>query len=74
MSIKDSIFKMIKLTDKLETMNKDIKSMTDDLIRVDRRLVRVETIVEISEKRLNREIMENENNKDRLITELDKQQ
>lgn len=50
MSIKDSIIKMIKLTDKVESMNKDIKAMTGDLKDVDRRLVRIETVVEFAGK------------------------
>jgi len=50
MSIKESILKMIKLTDKVEGMNKDIKAMTNDLRDVDRRLVRIETIVEFTGK------------------------
>lgn len=57
MSIKDSIVKMIKLTDQVEAMNKDIKEMTDDLRDMDRRLVRIETIVEFAGKNaINRQI------------------
>ncbi|MCF6288879.1 MAG: hypothetical protein L3J53_06570 [Proteobacteria bacterium] len=52
MSFKNAVLKMIKLTDKVDSMNDKIISMTDDLKDVDRRLVRVETIVEFAEKGL----------------------
>lgn len=52
MSFKDAVLKMIRLTDKVDSLNDKIVSMTDDLKDVDRRLVRVETIVEFAEKGL----------------------
>jgi len=52
MSFKDTVLKMIRLTDKVDSLNDKIVSMTDDLKNVDRRLVRVETIVEFAEKGL----------------------
>lgn len=52
MSFKDAVLKMIRLTDRVDSMNDKIISMTDDLKDVDRRLVRVETIVEFAEKGL----------------------
>ena len=50
MSIKDAVFKMIRLTDKVDEMNKDIRSIAGDLKDFDRRLVRIETIVEFAGK------------------------
>lgn len=50
MSIKDAVFKMIRLTDKVDEMNKDIRSIAADLKDSDRRLVRIETIVEFAGK------------------------
>ena len=50
MSIKDAVFKMIRLTDKVDEMNKDIRSIAADLKDFDRRLVRIETIVEFAGK------------------------
>ena len=52
MSFKYAVLKMIRLTDKVGSMNDKIISMTDDLKDVDRCLVRVETIVEFAEKGL----------------------
>jgi len=52
MSFKDAVLKMIRLTDKVDSMNDKIVFVTDDLKDVDRRLVRVETIVEFAEKGL----------------------
>lgn len=52
MSFKDAVLKMIRLTDRVDSMNDRIVSMTDDLKDVDRRLVRVETVVEFAEKGL----------------------
>jgi tetrahydromethanopterin S-methyltransferase subunit G len=52
MSFKETVLKMIRLTDKVDSLNDRIISMTDDLKDVDRRLVRVETIVEFAEKGL----------------------
>ena len=50
MSTKDAVFNMIRLTDKVDEMNKNIRSIAADLKDFDRRLVRIETIVEFAGK------------------------
>jgi len=60
MSLKEAVLKMIRLTDRVGSMNDRIVSMTDDLKDVDRRLVRVETVVEFAEKGLINKRIDNE--------------
>jgi hypothetical protein len=61
MSFKNAVLKMIRLTDRVDSMNDRIVSMTDDLKDVDRRLVRVETVVEFAEKGLINKRLDNGN-------------
>ncbi len=50
MGIKDSILEMIKLADEVKRMNADIKIMDGSLQNIDRRLVRIETVIEFAGK------------------------
>ena len=51
---------MIKLTDEVKRMNADIKVMDGKLENIDRRLVRVETVIEFTGKKLINNRLENE--------------
>ena len=51
---KDLLLDTLKLTDEVKRLNRDIERMETHVISVDKRLVRLETMVEIAEK--NRQI------------------
>ncbi|MCU7845634.1 MAG: hypothetical protein KZQ93_17525 [Candidatus Thiodiazotropha sp. (ex Monitilora ramsayi)] len=45
---KDMLLDVLKLTDEVKRMNKDIERVESVMLDVDKRLVRLETIVEIA--------------------------
>ena len=54
---KDLLLDTLKLTDEVKRLNRDIERLETHVISVDKRLVRLETMVEIAEK--NRQIPSN---------------
>jgi len=47
---KDLLLDMLKLTDEVKRLNRDIERLETHVISVDKRLVRLETMVEIAER------------------------
>lgn len=47
---KDLLLDTLKLTDEVKRLNKDIERLESHVLSVDKRLVRLETMVEIAEK------------------------
>lgn len=47
---KDLLLDTLKLTDEVKRMNRDIERMENHLLNVDKRLVRLETMVEIADR------------------------
>lgn len=47
---KDLLLDTLKLTDEVKRLNRDIERLETHVIGVDKRLVRLETMVEIAEK------------------------
>lgn len=47
---KDLLLDMLKLTDEVKRLNRDIERLETHVINVDKRLVRLETMVEIAER------------------------
>lgn len=47
---KDLLLDTLKLTDEVKRLNRDIERLETHVISVDKRLVRLETMVEIAEK------------------------
>jgi len=47
---KDLLLDTLKLTDEVKRLNRDIERLDAHVISVDKRLVRLETMVEIAEK------------------------
>lgn len=47
---KDLLVDTLKLTDEVKRLNRDIERLENHVIGVDKRLVRLETMVEIAEK------------------------
>ena len=47
---KDLLLDTLKLTDEVKRLNRDIERLENHLLNVDKRLVRLETMVEIAEK------------------------
>jgi len=60
MGFKDYFLEMIKLSDEVKRMNVDIKDMDQSLQKIDRRLVRVETVIEFTGKGLINKRLDNE--------------
>jgi hypothetical protein len=48
---KDLLLDTLKLTDEVKRLNRDIERLESHILNVDKRLVRLETMVEIAEKR-----------------------
>jgi len=48
---KDLLLDTLKLTDEVKRLNKDIDRLETHILNVDKRLVRLETLVEMAEKR-----------------------
>ena len=46
---KDLLLDVLRLTDEVKRMNKDIERVESTLINVDKRVVRLETLVEIAQ-------------------------
>ena len=44
---KELLLDMLKLTDEVKRLNKDIERLEDHVVDVDKRVVRVETLVEV---------------------------
>lgn len=51
---KDLLLDTLKLTDEVKRMNRDIERMENHLLNVDKRLVRLETMVEIADRQQKR--------------------
>ena len=47
---KDILIDTLKLTDEVKRLNRDIERLENHVINVDKRLVRLETMIEIAEK------------------------
>ena len=47
---KDILFDVLKLTDEVKRLNQKTELLSDRTIAIDKRVVRLETIVEIAEK------------------------
>jgi hypothetical protein len=47
---KDLLLDTLKLTDEVKRLNKDIERLEIHILSVDKRLIRLETMVEIAEK------------------------
>ncbi|MCP4413747.1 MAG: hypothetical protein GY808_14400 [Gammaproteobacteria bacterium] len=47
-SFKDMLLDVLKLTDEVKRMNKDIERVESVMIDVDKRVVRLETLVEVA--------------------------
>ena len=47
---KDLLLDTLKLTDEVKRLNRDIERLETHLLNVDKRLIRLETMVEIAEK------------------------
>ena len=51
-SWKDILLDMLKLTDEIKRLNERTEKLSDRTLDIDKRLVRLETMVEISQRRL----------------------
>jgi len=60
MGLKDMIYEMINLSGDVQRMNTDIKKIDDSLRSIDRRLVRIETIIEFTSKGLTNKGLNND--------------
>ena len=49
---KDILFDTLKLTDEVKRLNQQTEKLSERTIDIDKRLVRLETMVEISQKQL----------------------
>ncbi len=52
---KDILMDVLKLTDEVNRLNEQTEKLADRTIDIDKRLVRLETMVEIAQRRLPRE-------------------
>lgn len=53
-SWKDILLDVLKLTDEVKRLNKQTEKLSDRTIEIDKRVVRLETLVELSQKQLPR--------------------
>lgn len=53
-SWKDILIDVLKLTDEIKRLNGLTEKLSDRIIEIDKRVVRIETMVEISQKQLPR--------------------
>ncbi|VAW33517.1 hypothetical protein MNBD_GAMMA01-1685 [hydrothermal vent metagenome] len=60
MGFKEYFIEMIKLSDEVKRLNSDIKYMDGKLENIDRRLVRVETVIEFTGKGLINKRLDND--------------
>ena len=51
-SWKDILLDMLKLTDEVKRLNERTEKLSDRTLDIDKRLVRLETLVEMAQKRL----------------------